>query len=77
MRQFILTITEDALARLEEKLGPDVKFLEVQGMGLSQDNRYHVLLTPVLPPVPPAVFQPLPVSEPGPCPEAPAAEPVA
>ncbi len=77
MRQYILTITEDALARLEEKLGPDIKFLEVQGMGLSQDNKDHVLLTPVLPPVPPAVFEPLPVSQQAPCPEQPAAEPVA
>lgn len=59
MRQFILTTTEDALLRLQEKLGPDVKFLEVQGTMLNHDNRYNVLLTPVLPPVPPAVFQPL------------------
>lgn len=48
-----------------------LQFLEVQGLGLNQENKVNILVTPVIPPVTPAFATQMPIP---PAPEQPAEE---
>ena len=45
--------TEQAKNELEKIVG-NIEFLEIQGMNLNAENKYNILVTPVLSPVTPA-----------------------
>lgn len=61
MKQYLLLCDDDTKVALENVI-KGIEFLEVQGMNLNAENKYNLLVTPVLPPVNPAVFTPIPQS---------------
>jgi hypothetical protein len=65
MKQYLMLCDENGLQYLRAILRPEtIQFLEVQGMNVGTDNKFNVLVTPVLAPVPPVEGQvpPEPVS---------------
>ena len=58
MKQYLLMVDEVSMAMLSHLLKPNTfQFLAVEGVPLNNDTRYHVIVTPVIPPVPPAETQ--------------------
>lgn len=59
-KQFLLLCDEVGMYKLQDvfKEGT-IQFLEVQGLNLNAENKLNILVTPVLPPVTPAIVQPM------------------
>ncbi len=76
-KQFILLCDEVGMLKLQDVFKENtVQFLEVQGLNLNAENKLNILVTPVLPPVTPAIIQPITPPMPQ-APEVPAQDPVA
>ena len=56
-RQYLLLCGDEAKVALEAAI-KGIEFLEVQGLGLNNENKLNVLVTPVIPPVNPACLPP-------------------
>lgn len=71
-KQYVLVVDEVGLEALNAfiKTG-SIQYLELQGLNLNAENKYNLLVTPVLPPVNPATLSPPP---PAPVDEVPVAE---
>ncbi len=52
MKQYLMVCDEEGVEQFSTLLQPNkMQFLEVVGINLNNENRYHVLVTPVLNPV--------------------------
>lgn len=70
-KQYLLICSDEAKIALEAAI-KGIEFLEVQGLNLNNENKLNLLVTPVIPPVNPAVLPPqMPIP---PAPEQPAEE---
>lgn len=60
-KQYVLVVDEAGMEALNAfiKTG-SIQYLELQGLNLNAENKYNILVTPVLPPVNPATFSPAP-----------------
>lgn len=53
MKQYLMLCDERSMAVLQQTFRPEcVQFLEVQGMDTGPGTAFHMLVTPVIPPVP-------------------------
>lgn len=52
-KQFLLLCDEAGMEKLKYVSNNTIQFLEVQGLNLNNENKFNILLTPVLPPVTP------------------------
>ena len=60
-KQYAIVVDDVGMALLTALMKPgSVQFLELQGLNLNAENKYNILVTPVLPPVNPATFEPAP-----------------
>lgn len=62
-KQYLMLCDEDARLQLE-KVFKNVEFLEVQGVNLNAENKFNILVTPVIPPVNPVMMLPE-ITQPG------------
>ena len=59
MKQYLLMCDESSMSVLSHILKDNtVQFLEVQGVNLNSENKYNILVTPVIPPVNPVTETP-------------------
>lgn len=50
MKQYLLLVDEDGMKTLSTIFSPNgIKFLEVQGLNMSENPKFQALLTPILP----------------------------
>lgn len=58
-KQYLLMVDQTALPGLGEFLRiAGIQLLEVQGMNLNGDGKLNVMVTPILPNIPPAFIEP-------------------
>ncbi len=63
MKQFLMLCDENGVQFLRSLIRPEtIQFLEIQGMNVGTDNKFNVLVTPVVPPLTPVVGE-VPVSQ--------------
>lgn len=64
-KQFLLLCDEIGMTNLQDVVKEGtIQFLEVQGLNLNAENKLNILVTPVLPPVTPAIIQPISAPQP-------------
>lgn len=58
-KQYVLIVDEVGMEALNAfiKIG-SIQYLELQGLNLNTENKYNILVTPVLPPLNPATLSP-------------------
>lgn len=56
-KQYLLLCDEIGMAKLQTVFSEStIQFIEVNGMNFNTDNKFNLLVTPVVPPVNPAIF---------------------
>ena len=54
-KQYVLVVDEVGMEALNAFIKTGyIKYLEIQGLNLNAENKFNILMTPVLPPVTPA-----------------------
>ncbi len=51
MKQYLMVCDETSMEKLAAVFRENIQFVEVQGMSMTQNAQYNVLVTPVIPPV--------------------------